>query len=56
MIGKNLAQDECNWPSKFQGMDFNIIKILSVPFNNMSAPLAVFSFRRPWLYHKGLCN
>ena len=28
MIGKNLTQEECNWPSKFQGMDFNIIKIL----------------------------
>ena len=38
MIGKNLAQEECNWPSKFQGMDFNIIKILSVPFNKVCPP------------------
>ena len=38
MIGKNLAQEECNWPSKFQGMDFNIIKILSVPFNKFCPP------------------
>ena len=34
---------------KFPGMDFNIIKILSVPFNKVF-PLAVFSFRRPWAY------
>ena len=38
MIGKNLAQEECNWPSKFQGMDFNIIKILSVPFKKICPP------------------
>ena len=38
MIGKNLAQEEYNWPSKFQGMDFKIIKILSVPFNKVCPP------------------
>ena len=38
MIGKNLAQEECSWPSKFQGMDFNIIKILSLPFNKVCPP------------------
>ena len=38
MIGMNLAQEECNWPSKFQGMDFNIIKILSVPFDKVCPP------------------
>ena len=38
MIGKDLAQEECNWPSKFQGMDFNISKILSLPFNKVCPP------------------
>ena len=54
MIGKNLAQEECNWLSKFQGMDFNIIKILSAPFNKV-CPLALFSFRRPWVRALPVC-
>ena len=38
MIGKNLAQEEYNWPSKFQVMDFNVIKILSVPIQQSLPP------------------
>ena len=55
MIGKNLAQEECNWPSKFQGMDFNIIKILSVSFNKVCHPgpfLVPASLRLAWKEQK----
>ena len=43
MIGLNLTQKECNRLSKFLGKDFNMVKILLVPFKKkFTIPLLPF--------------
>ena len=50
IMGKNLAQEECNRPSQFPATDFNMVKILSVSFNK-GCPLAP-SYQKAELQNK----